>query len=130
MHFDLNLTQVVVAFITGLPPLIAAVLAAVLGLRNSRKIDQNTQITVASGRSATDNAKSAARAAVSAENKIGDLLNGAMDEKIRGIVKEHTDPLQDALKIHYETLRAHAVQDEKNMEEIRLKLDSINTPKQ
>lgn len=93
------------------------------------KIDSNTEITRAGTKVATDNAKIAAVAASAAaqkatatEDKITDMLNGQLDNKIRTIVKECFDPLSNAVS-------AHAGQDEKNMAEIRKALDELKDSK-
>lgn len=89
------------------------------------KIDNNTALTTAGTLAAADNAKVAVEAAnlaankvAATEDKITKMLNGQLEERIRHIVKDCFDPLN-------EMVRLHAEQDEKNMAEIRSALDEM-----
>lgn len=85
------------------------------------KIDTNTALTRAGTEAATENAKVAATAANEASRKsdnIAEKLNGVLDDKIRAIVKEHTEPLMAMFRLHVE-------QDDKNMTEIRQALSNL-----
>lgn len=89
------------------------------------KITANTELTRAGTATATANAKIAASAAsiaaekaVLTENKITSMLNGELDTRMRGIVKESFDVLNT-------TFSAHAEQDDKNMKEIRDALSGL-----
>ncbi len=89
---------------------------------NTDKLDENTKLTKDGTQAATANAKVAASAATTAAIKTAALssqLNGAMDERIRNIVREHTEPIAAALK-------DHASIDDQNMREIRDALIALN----
>lgn len=86
-----------------------------------RKIDDNTVITKAASVAALTNAKAAADNAIEAKEAseyISKQLNGSLEQKITAIVKTHTDPITDMLKVHSE-------QDDKNMTEIRQALKEL-----
>ncbi len=102
-----------VVFMGALSAFVAAVFAAWAKFRgdvNSHKIDQNTDLTRATGAAATNNAAIAATAATDAKDAALDInkkLNGGIDSAIRdGIAPIHA------------ALAAHAEQDEKNLAEI------------
>ncbi len=121
-------TQVLVALAVGLPATITAAGAVYIswlnlkkGKENSAKIDDNTALTRAGASAAVSNAKVAASAANNAATKADELakqMNGALDERIKSIVKEHFDPLKEAVT-------AHAQQDERNMAEVRDALQKL-----
>lgn len=90
-------------------------LARIRSEANGKKIDDNTDITVAGTQAAATHAKTAAGAAAaskSAAEALAHQLNGSLDGRIVAIVKDHTDPI---LKVFAE----HNEQDERNMLEIR-----------
>jgi hypothetical protein len=84
-------------------------------------IDDNTQLTKAGATAATVNTKVAANAAVDASRKADDLakqFNGALDDRIKGIVKEQTDPLVKSFADHNE-------QYDRNMKSIQQAIDDL-----
>jgi hypothetical protein len=97
---------------------IAAFLAALNKMKgdsNSRKIDTNIALTKAGTEATVEHAKVAAVTATAAAEKASEMsnrLNGALDDKVRCIVKEYVDPLVAKFNSHIE-------QDDKNMREIR-----------
>ena len=88
------------------------------------KIDENTEVTKKGAKEATENAKAAADTADQARQaaqELGKKLNGGVDEAIEAAVRPIREALQD-LSLAYQS---HAVNDEKNMQEIRKSLLEI-----
>jgi len=98
-------------------------LAKIRGEMAAVKIDANTEVTKAGAEAAVVNAKAAAATALDAKQATKDLstnlMNGAFDERVIKIVKEHTEPLVVAFMEHNQ-------QDERNMQEIRRALQELN----
>jgi preprotein translocase subunit SecF len=72
------------------------------------KIDQNTVLTKAGTEAAANNARIAARTANEAKvaaNDVAEKINGELEEKIRGIVKEHMVVLADAFDGHMREIK-------------------------
>lgn len=82
--------------------------AAVKAEEVEKKIDNNTAIT----RAGTASAASAARVAADKAIELAKQMNGALDQRIRDIVKEHTDQLVKAFTDHSE-------QDDRNMKDLK-----------
>jgi hypothetical protein len=116
----------------GLPATIAAAGSVYLGWLNLRKIDRNTELTKVGSEAATKNTRVVVSATNIAIQKADDLsqktdalndtlmekIYGSLDDRIRTIVREYTDPLALAFQ-------AHAEQDDKNMREIRVALGEL-----
>lgn len=122
---EIDWTHILLAVIAGFPATVTAFGAILMSLRNGRKadnisdkIDDNTAVTKSSAKDATTNARVAATAASSADDKLSDLLNGGLDKLIRGIVREHTEPLARSFKDHDNL-------DRRNMDEIRQSLIAL-----
>lgn len=119
---NVDWTQVLIALIVGLPLIIGAVANFIFGWKNSSKlatteakIDKNTEITKAGSAAAVVNAKAAVEVASSVEGKVDGLakqMNGALEEKIKAIVKAE-------VKMVHDLIESHTKQDETNMLEIR-----------
>ena len=86
-----------------------------------KKVDANTEVTLAGTSEASYNARVAAKTASVAATKVHEIntkLNGELDEKIAKIVGIQLEPL-------YSTIKAHVEQDDKNMVEIRTALGEL-----
>ena len=113
------IATIVTGFVT-ITTLICGVITLWMKLKeNTRKLDQNTELTREGTAQASENAQIAATAANAAKETAKDvaydltkLLNGDLDTRIHIIVKEHTVPLIRAFEEHNK-------QDDRNMKEIR-----------
>lgn len=96
----MDMTQIIIALIVALPGIIAAWKSHRTSVKvdeASAKLSENTEMT--------EKTKTAVGA-------VGKQLNGAMDERIRAVVKQEVADLHNVMT-------EHSAQDEKNMQEIR-----------
>lgn len=87
-------TPVLVALTAGLPATIAATGAIILSWRNLRKQESNAVVATANARAAA----TAASDAKAASEGLSRQFNGALDERITRIVKQHVEPLAKAIE--------------------------------
>lgn len=114
--------HIAIALIAATPPTLLALATLVSSWRNSEKIDHNTFLTKEGAVQAVTNAKVAAKAAHSAEDKVEELkksLNGELEKKIEEIVLRVVSGLKETMSNHIQAY-------EDNAKEIKESLDKLH----
>ena len=119
---DASITSIVTGVVTVTTLIIGVITLLIKQRTTDIKLDKNTELTKYGTAQALKNAQVASvavneakEAAKYASENLVQILNGSLDDRMRSIVKEHTEPIIKAFADHNE-------QDDRNMKEIRQSL--------
>lgn len=131
-----DLTQVLIALIVGLPAILGAIFAGIAARRvrvASEKVDENTAITKTEAKEIREHRDDTTekmsnkldqtlsvideKTATSMQT-IARMLNGALDQKVRSIIKEEMTPLSKILQDHIEQDDERSNRIDKSLQEL------------